>query len=382
MKKTKLYQKNILIILSLSIVVTVLSTTMLLYHFERYSAVSEKLQNVKWLSGRVMYFDEVMTMSVRMYAQTQEQKWLERYQENALLFDKTIAEAATYEPKFNALFKDNAEDSRFLIQTESQAISYVQTGSIKEAQAQLNSAAYSEHKLGYKQQINESFEAVQNEFKTMKEEHNTLYKFFVYLIVFLMGSFIFAWLYLLKFLKINNAHLNNLITTDELTGLSNRRAFDEVLKRELRRSTRDEKILMLAVLDIDYFKKYNDYYGHPKGDMVLSIFGQKIQKIIRRASEYSFRLGGEEFAIIAVVDRREQGLLIIKRFKKLLAERSIEHKGNEVDERVTFSAGVAFHHAEDVMSEDELYIAADRALYKAKNLGRNQIVEYSEIENQ
>ncbi|MEA1988848.1 MAG: GGDEF domain-containing protein [Pseudomonadota bacterium] len=188
------------------------------------------------------------------------------------------------------------------------------------------------------------------------------------------GPLIFA---LTHFLRLNNQYLNGLITTDELTNLSNRRSFDEVLKRELHRSIRDEKILMLAIIDIDYFKKYNDYYGHPKGDQVLSLFGKLIKRNLRRASDFGFRIGGEEFAVITVVETPQVGVAAIKKVMRKLAAKKIEHEANPDSGIVTVSVGVAYHHAEDIMTDEELYIAADKALYKAKEQGRNQLVEYS-----
>lgn len=378
MKKTKVYQKNILLILSIAIVITFSSISLLLYHFEGYLNSADKLNKARGLASQVVYFDEGLTMSARMYTIEQDPTWLERYDDITNKLDSTLINILVLEPSLKELFESSYEVNNRLMIIEKKAMNDASSGRTDQARDKLFSSEYSKLKLLYAQQIEQALKILSDKSEVLEQEHKNEYNFFVFWIVFLMVIFIFIWIYLLRFLRVNTLRLNGLITTDDLTGLKNRRSFDDALKKELRRSIRDGKLLMLAVLDIDYFKQYNDRYGHPKGDIVLSVFGQLMQKVMRRASEYGFRLGGEEFAVITVIDKVEDGLYILNKLKEELINKKIEHKGNIENQIVTFSAGVAIHYSDDILTDEDLYINADRALYKAKKSGRNKIIVCSQ----
>ncbi len=163
-----------------------------------------------------------------------------------------------------------------------------------------------------------------------------------------------------------------LSTTDLLTGLLNQAQFKQNLKTEIRRNFRQKQSLSLAIIDIDYFKNYNDCYGHLEGDRCLKKVGKLISKTCQRAGEYAYRIGGEEFAIImpntSDVEQRQR----LERLQKLLKESNIEHKDSKVSKILTISVGIC-SCKNKYISTDEFFIATDKALYLAKKT-RNSIV--------
>ncbi|WP_157203847.1 MULTISPECIES: diguanylate cyclase [unclassified Marinomonas] len=159
---------------------------------------------------------------------------------------------------------------------------------------------------------------------------------------------------------------------DELTGLYNRRGFDAILSREFHNTQRDASYLNLAILDIDYFKKFNDLYGHPAGDEALrkvsSVFSSTVDDTC-----FAFRIGGEEFAIVFVdqsIETSKQKLLWIKEQVQSL---EIPHKENLVSDFLTISIGMFSLSPSSKVEEGRLYSIADKALYQAK-LKRNALV--------
>lgn len=163
------------------------------------------------------------------------------------------------------------------------------------------------------------------------------------------------------------AELEALSRTDALTGLSNRRSFDETLSREVPRAERYGVPLSLVIVDLDHFKKVNDEHGHGTGDEVLRHFGRVVRAVIRE-SDAAFRYGGEEFALLLTHTDPESACVGARRLVERLAATPVEiGKGRSL--RVTCSAGVAGLEAgpEDMISR------ADAALYEAKRGGRNQV---------
>jgi len=305
---------------------------------------------------------------------------LSRYDKMAIELDIALKEAGAIEPVIQGMIKQTSKLNYDLILMETGAIEKAKSGNLVEAQKRLLSSEYLLLKDRYSNQMALAFKRIQSNSENLKQSHNKKYQIFITALTLQSLIFIGVWFYLLNFLRLNNQRLHRLITTDELTGLHNRRKFDAVLQQELRRSIRDEKILMLAVLDIDHFKKYNDEYGHPKGNQVLTAFGKLIKKSLRRANEFGFRLGGEEFAIIATVETPEEGKRLVEKLMRKLESKSIKHVGNPPLNFITTSVGIGYHHADDIMTDEELYSAADTALYQAKEQGRNRLIEYSSSE--
>jgi diguanylate cyclase (GGDEF)-like protein len=174
-----------------------------------------------------------------------------------------------------------------------------------------------------------------------------------------------------------NRRLQALAGQDSLTGLANRRAFDEALLKEHLRSRRDNTQLGLIMIDVDHFKRYNDSYGHPAGDDCLRCVGATIGDAILRPGDLATRYGGEEFAIL-LPDTDEAGARVIaQRIRETIFSLRLRHEGNP-NEVVTISAGVASLTCTE-MEADRLVQAADQALYRAKACGRNIVIGASEI---
>jgi len=168
--------------------------------------------------------------------------------------------------------------------------------------------------------------------------------------------------------------IEELSITDEMTGLYNRRFFNVIIKKELVRARRERQELVFAMLDIDFFKQYNDNYGHQKGDEALKEVSSIMKGMLSRGSDYCFRLGGEEFGIIFTNKQSGNSYEFVDSIRRAIEERAIEHKWSAVANVVTVSIGMQCIAPDDSVSVDLLYKNADKALYKAKNEGRNRLV--------
>lgn len=169
----------------------------------------------------------------------------------------------------------------------------------------------------------------------------------------------------------NKKRLEQLAIEDTLTGVYNRRYFNKIIEKELRRTKRENLNLCLLSIDIDDFKKYNDTFGHPKGDEVLIKVAQSLKTFASRAADFVFRMGGEEFCIIFSGLDTEKSLEFSNELVKKIENLQIEH----IEDRfVTISAGLVCMNANDILDEEELYRFSDDALYEAKARGKNQVV--------
>ena len=169
----------------------------------------------------------------------------------------------------------------------------------------------------------------------------------------------------------NKKKLEQLAIEDTLTGVYNRRYFNKIIEKELRRTKRENLNLCLLSIDIDDFKKYNDTFGHPKGDEVLIKVAQSLKFSASRATDFVFRMGGEEFCIIFSGLDTEKSLEFSNELVKKIENLQIEHIEDRV---VTISAGLVSMNANDILDEEELYRFSDDALYEAKARGKNQVV--------
>ena len=179
-----------------------------------------------------------------------------------------------------------------------------------------------------------------------------------------------------KELKTTNDILKRISSLDGLTGIANRRCFDENLDREWKRACRSSTPICLILLDIDYFKKYNDIYGHLEGDNCLIKVTQALGENIRRPADLLARYGGEEFAVLLPETDIHGGEMIAASMQKSVEKYALHHDGSEISSVVTISLGVAelLPHASN--SGRDLIEYADRALYAAKAAGRNQVSTY------
>ncbi len=157
--------------------------------------------------------------------------------------------------------------------------------------------------------------------------------------------------------------------TDPLTGLYNRRHFEDNLEREFLRAVRYDNNLSFAIIDVDFFKKVNDTYGHSCGDYVLKEVAYLILQTFRK-TDMVFRYGGEEFAVIITETPIEKAVIPLERLRKSISEYPFSYNGTKI--KVTVSIGVSEVNKQ-TESVHQLFENADKALYKAKENGRNQI---------
>ncbi|MDF3030942.1 MAG: hypothetical protein K0R03_1500 [Moraxellaceae bacterium] len=182
-------------------------------------------------------------------------------------------------------------------------------------------------------------------------------------------------------LEESNSHLEHLLRSDALTGIANRRYFDQRLEEEFRRAERGGYPLALLMLDVDCFKQYNDTYGHQAGDQTLTQVAQALAVFARRPGDMAARYGGEEFALILPGSTEEDALIIAGDIVGHVYGKGIRHETSRVGDRVTVSVGVASVRpgASDA-GVPELIANADQALYLAKTRGRNRACTWSMVE--
>lgn len=190
-------------------------------------------------------------------------------------------------------------------------------------------------------------------------------------------------------LKHHSDQLRAMTHSDPLTGIANRRFLDEQLQLEWRRSLRNQSVLTVLMIDIDFFKAFNDHYGHIEGDACLREVAETIHSKVTRAGECAARYGGEEFAVLLPHASPEGAMEVAEKICTAIRALAISHAKSTVSDRITVSIGVAGgiprfpagsnqfigeHSADGPNSIEELFTWADDALYKAKQSGRNRVV--------
>ncbi len=173
-------------------------------------------------------------------------------------------------------------------------------------------------------------------------------------------------------LEAANAQLEMLIRNDALTGVTNRRGFDEKFEEEWRRASRYDAFISILMLDVDYFKKFNDSLGHQEGDKALKMIATALSKLFKRAGEIVARYGGEEFVVLLPAISHGETIEAAERARIEIEELKLSHPSSEVSSVVTVSIGYAIGLPAKKGSSQELILSADKALYKAKENGRNR----------
>ena len=168
--------------------------------------------------------------------------------------------------------------------------------------------------------------------------------------------------------------LNQLAERDGLTGLYNRRIFDDYIDRIWRQSRRENSLLQMIFIDIDYFKIYNDLYGHQAGDDCLKRVASTIAKSAKRPFDFCARYGGEEFVLVVYRPPRDYAKRLPEEIRRDVAELEIPHRGSDVSANVTVSIGVAMATPNEGRSLAGVIQIADEALYQVKEDGRNRVV--------
>lgn len=175
-------------------------------------------------------------------------------------------------------------------------------------------------------------------------------------------------------LKHLNLKLEQASYTDSLTSLFNRRYFNVVYEREFKRSIRSNTPFVFMMLDIDFFKQYNDTYGHLQGDLALQTVAKVLKTTLQRPGDYPFRLGGEEFGVILTDTDCKNARIMGEKIRASIEHLKIEHKGSKILPTLSVSIGGICIVPTMDMSDDALIHTADANLYAAKERGRNQVV--------
>lgn len=177
-------------------------------------------------------------------------------------------------------------------------------------------------------------------------------------------------------LERKNVELERLSSSDGLTGILNRRSFDNYLRKEWLRASREKKELALLLIDIDYFKAYNDHYGHQGGDACLCQVAHELSVNLRRPSDIAARYGGEEFVVVLPDTSCEGASSIAEVLREKIQALNIAHEFSRVASCITISLGIACLLPGSDTEPEMLIKFADQALYRAKSRGRNCCVSY------
>ena len=179
---------------------------------------------------------------------------------------------------------------------------------------------------------------------------------------------------LLEELEIVNNKLQNLSVTDELTQVHNRRSFNKIIKREINRAKQNQKYIAFIMVDIDFFKLYNDSYGHLAGDEALIKVAKSLEETFESSHNFVFRLGGEEFGILLTNCDKESCERSLNKMYKKIKDLKIEHNRSTVNKYITISSGLVYTKIDAKMDSNYIIKEADDALYEAKELGRNRYI--------
>lgn len=168
--------------------------------------------------------------------------------------------------------------------------------------------------------------------------------------------------------------LDQLAHLDGLTEISNRCRFNEVFQTEWARSTRNKTPFSLAMVDVDYFKQYNDHYGHAMGDIALQKIAKALDSVLRRPADLIARYGGEEFVMLLPETDAEAAKTVADRSLQIIIELNIPHHFSKVADTVTVSMGLTTIHLNEEILPQAFLEKADQNLYQAKQSGRNKVV--------
>lgn len=171
----------------------------------------------------------------------------------------------------------------------------------------------------------------------------------------------------------NKKRVEELSITDDLTQIYNRRYFNQIFPKEVLRAKRHGHLLCFMILDIDNFKKYNDALGHQQGDQALRDVAHVLDETLRRAGDFAFRLGGEEFGALLTVQLAHDALFLCEQIRQAIEQLNIPHPDNNSYPQLTVSIGLAMVDDFTQLDLNTIYRLADNQLYKAKHAGRNQV---------
>lgn len=377
-EKIKTLKTRLILFLSILLISIAIAVPFSIHFFSLGTDLNNRLHYLSNLSNEVKYQDEVLSMSALAAATTKDPKWKIRYDKHELILESILNEASVTDPIVKELIEKTAEANDKLITLESQAFKLMQQDRHYEALAILSGSEYLLSKEKYSLGIDQAMKKMRN---IAEEDLITSYrswaKIFISLVMVFLIAFTVLWFYLIRYMSTTDEVISGLITKDDLSGLLNRRTFNEELEKELNRSQRGNYSLTLALFDLDNFKAYNDNYGHPKGDEAIALVGDILNHCARRSDDFVFRIGGEEFVLIGHFETTEKAAQHIEHILNELRNAQITHDFNEGHGILTASVGLANTTNASCASAHKLYQCADQALYQAKRLGRNRIEAFS-----
>lgn len=282
--------------------------------------------------------------------------------------DQQIQNMADYFTQVRSLINDPQRDHPLSLITMDENIQSIQR-TLNQLIAYENDAAKYEHAM------------------LLAQYENALIQLFLFLGVILILIMGLAWMIFARIeiqqqqliessetLKHLNLKLEQASYTDSLTALFNRRYFNVVYEREFKRSLRSNTPFVFMMLDIDFFKQYNDTYGHLQGDLALQAVAKVLKTTLQRPGDYPFRLGGEEFGVILTDTDCKNARIMGEKIRASIEHLKIEHKGSKILPTLSVSIGGICIVPTTTMGDEALIHAADTNLYAAKERGRNQVV--------
>ena len=373
---------TLFVLLSFALVALIFTAAGTVYFFNKQHTLTTQFQSLKLIAKDIAYHDEVLTMSTLVATLDDDPRWRERYIRYEVTLDELLVRAKATDPKIARFFEETAQANEQLIAMESQAFELVSDNKRREALALLKSDKYQQYKAAFSNGLTNAINEVLTNTQFKIDENQEKRGF--YLIMSMVIAFfvvLVLWYFLIRYVRLTEKAIVDIAKLDELSGLLNRREFNRIVGYEINRAYRENKILMLVILDLDEFKKYNDKYGHPAGDNVIREVGELFLSFSRRTNEFAFRTGGEEFAIVSTCSSRQEGIKFCKSLCDEVRKLNIEHANNPPRYKVTASCGIAFStQGEKPLSMNELYSRADQALYKAKHAGKNQCAVFDDAE--
>ena len=378
-RTNKLFKLKLFSLLTLALIVLAGLSISTIYFLNQQSSLSERYYKLKVVSQDIIYYDEVLTMSALVGAHSGGLQWNKRYNQYVKLLESALIKASLLDSEITQFIKKTDAANNLLVLYEKKAFSLIEKGLRQQAIELLTSNEYQKQKELFIQGINDAVGKLLIETDTALGESNKIRDRSLLISVGVFFCIIIGlWVYLIRYVQATDKIMQGLITEDALSGLFNRRKFDEALTHDINRAYRANAIVMLAVIDIDNFKRFNDTYGHPKGDEVIRQIGRVLRKYFQRANESAYRIGGEEFCVVASYSSINTATDQINNFVKQVHKLNIPHKYNEPHNTVTVSCGVDFSTFEKNSLSEELYANADKALYKAKESGRNRLIVFNE----
>jgi diguanylate cyclase (GGDEF)-like protein len=348
------------------------------------STVDVKNQKLRNTRAKILYFDEILTMSASMAAKTGNNLWIKRYQNYEPKLNKVIAKAVglASNPEIKQSISSTDNANRILVDMEHKSFEYVHKGDLQSAWSLLSSDNYKQQKSIYSSGMLKALNLMNEEVEAANQTKH------LQMLINLFGSAValicsvIIWIIVLCIVKgWQRSHHNyeqeiqKLAFHDILTDLPNKRLLLDRLEQALAQSSRSKSYLAVIYIDLDGFKQINDRYGHNVGDALLVELANRMSFIIRQGDTIS-RVGGDEFIIILIGLKKTETLQ--KFLQRLQNEITTPFAVNRHILGISASLGVSVYAKTSIVEAEELIRQADQAMYIAKKSGKNRFEFFQE----